>query len=116
MSSIECATLQSEYTEEPTEKQRQYDAPRLGKEHFVFTILTGGDAGAVIELNESSLVLGRDKSVDIRVDCHRVSRVHARVTRTVSSLAIEDLGSRNGTWVEGTRLFGRCEIAEGQRI
>src|SRR6185295_3249708 len=114
MSSSEPA-IQTEYTEEPTENHRLYDEP-MGKEHYVLTIITGNDAGAVIELNDTSCVLGRDKSVDIRIDCNSVSRVHARLTCAASGLSIEDLGSRNGTWVEGTRLFGRCTLTEGQRI
>jgi two-component system cell cycle response regulator len=116
MSSIEHAPIQPEYTEEPTDNQRLYDAPSVGKEQFVLTILTGSDAGAVIELHDTSCVLGRDKSVDIRIDCHSVSRVHARLTCGAGGLSIEDLGSRNGTWVEGTRLYGRCALTEGQRI
>jgi two-component system cell cycle response regulator len=107
---------QLDYVEEPTEKQRQYDAPQADNEHFVLTIIKGNDAGALIELSEPSYVLGRARCVDIRIDCNNVSRLHARLTRRGDRFSIEDLGSRNGTWVEGTRLFGPITLTEGQRI
>jgi two-component system, cell cycle response regulator len=107
---------QLDYVEEPTEKQRQYDAPQADSEHFVLTIIKGNDAGALIELSEPSYVLGRARCVDIRIDCNNVSRLHARLTRRGDRFSIEDLGSRNGTWVEGTRLFGPITLTEGQRI
>lgn len=105
-----------DYVEEPTENQRAYDASRADEEHFVLTILAGNDAGALIELHEPSYVLGRARGVDIRIDCNNVSRLHARLTRRDDRFMIEDLGSRNGTWVEGTRLFGPVTLTEGQRI
>jgi two-component system, cell cycle response regulator len=117
MSATEQATgNQLDYVEEPTERQRQYDAPQADNEHFVLTIIKGNDAGALIELSEPSYVLGRARGVDIRIDCNNVSRLHARLTRRGDRFSIEDLGSRNGTWVEGTRLFGPITLNEGQRI
>jgi two-component system, cell cycle response regulator len=105
-----------DYVEEPTENQRAYEASHADKEHFVLSILAGNDAGALIELSEPSYVMGRARCVDIRIDCNNVSRLHARLTRREDRFTIEDLGSRNGTWVEGTRLFGPVTLTEGQRI
>jgi diguanylate cyclase (GGDEF)-like protein len=105
-----------EYVEDPTENQRQYDALRTDREHLVLRIVTGSDAGAVVVLNEGSYVLGRARGVDIRIDSHGVSRIHARVTRSGDSVFVEDLGSRNGTWYENVRLDGRQKLLDGQRI
>jgi diguanylate cyclase (GGDEF)-like protein len=105
-----------EYTEDPTESGRQYDALRADKEHLVLRIITGDDAGAVIELDEESYVVGRARGVDIRIDCHGVSRIHARVSREGDTVLVEDLGSRNGTWLENARLYGRQKLVDGQRI
>jgi two-component system, cell cycle response regulator len=105
-----------DYVEEPTENRRTYDAPPADKEHFVLTIIAGNDAGALVELSEPSYVLGRARCVDIRIDCNNASRLHARLSRRHDRFTIEDLGSRNGTWVEGTRLYGPVTLTEGQRI
>jgi two-component system cell cycle response regulator len=115
-SSANVIANQLDYVEEPTENQRQYDAPQADREHYVLTVLKGDDAGSLFELSEPSYVLGRARGVDIRLDCNNVSRLHARLTRRDDRFVIEDLGSRNGTWVEGTRLFGPVTLTAGQRI
>ena len=106
----------SEYIEEPTENQVQYDALRPDREHLVLRVVTGPDAGAVIELSEGSYVLGRARGVDIRIDSPVASRIHARITLAGGSVTVEDLGSRNGTWYENTRLEGRQKLLDGQRV
>jgi diguanylate cyclase (GGDEF)-like protein len=106
----------SEYIEEPTENQRQYDALRADREHLVLRVITGPDAGEVIELSEGSYVLGRARGVDIRIDSAVASRVHARIICSGGSVQVEDLGSRNGTWYENVRLEGRQKLLDGQRI
>jgi two-component system cell cycle response regulator len=107
----------SEYAaEDPTENHHQYDAIRPDREHLVLRVVTGDDAGAVIELNEGSYVVGRARGVDIRIDTRGVSRIHARVTRSGNNVFVEDLGSRNGTWYENASLVGRQKLIDGQRI
>jgi diguanylate cyclase (GGDEF)-like protein len=105
-----------EYVEDPTEKHCQYDALRPDREHVVLRIITGDDAGSLIELKEGSYVIGRARGVDIRIDNRGVSRIHARVTCTGGTVVVEDLSSRNGTFHENTRLFGRQKLIDGQRI
>jgi two-component system cell cycle response regulator len=113
----ESVSLQGpEYVEDPTENHRHYDAPRADNEQLALRIVGGSDSGMVLELEDESYVLGRARGVDIRIDCHGVSRIHARVTRRGDHVTVEDLGSRNGTWLENTRLYGRQRLIEGQRI
>jgi diguanylate cyclase (GGDEF)-like protein len=102
--------------EDPTENQCQYDALHLDKQHVVLRVITGDDAGAVIELKEGSYVIGRARGVDIRIDQRGVSRLHARVVRSGNAVMVEDLGSRNGTFHENGRLLGRQKLIDGQRI
>jgi DNA-binding NtrC family response regulator len=52
------------------------------------------------------VVVGRDEAADVQVDDSRVSRRHARLMREGDTMTVEDLGSRNGTWVAGTLLRG----------
>ncbi len=58
-----------------------------------------------LRLPPTGLVLGRDSLADTGDD--RLSRQHARVTWTGGQLVIADLGSRNGTYVQGTIVNGR---------
>jgi DNA-binding winged helix-turn-helix (wHTH) protein len=61
----------------------------------------------LIPLSPGENVLGRDEDVTVRIDAPSVSRRHARIVVTAGEPAtVEDLGSKNGTWVGGRRLEG----------
>ena len=53
----------------------------------------------VIPLVEGENVLGRDEDVTVRIDAPGVSRRHARIRVSGAEATIEDLGSKNGTYV-----------------
>jgi DNA-binding winged helix-turn-helix (wHTH) protein len=55
----------------------------------------------VIPLVEGDNVLGRDEDVTVRIDAPGVSRRHARIRVSGTEATIEDLGSKNGTYVGG---------------
>ncbi|MEE2829204.1 MAG: FHA domain-containing protein, partial [Myxococcota bacterium] len=57
-----------------------------------------------------SAVVGRDLDVEVVFDTPNVSRRHARLTRTAKGMLVEDLGSTNGTWVNGERVREPCPI------
>lgn len=59
-------------------------------------------------------VLGRDPSADIQIDDTTVSRKHAAITVGENSVTIEDLASKNGTFIDGVRLEGRTSLRDGQ--
>jgi ABC-type multidrug transport system ATPase subunit len=66
-----------------------------------------GDLGGrpVLELKQGqSIIIGRDPSADIVLDTPNISRLHARLERVRRGIRVEDLGSTNGTWVNGERL------------
>jgi len=52
-----------------------------------------------------SIVVGRAKDADLVVDSPQVSRHHARLTRTSAGIEVQDLGSTNGTFINGKRLM-----------
>ena len=61
----------------------------------------------LIPLLPGENVLGRDEDVNVRIDAPSVSRRHALILVTAGEPAtVEDLGSKNGTWVGGRRLEG----------
>ena len=64
---------------------------------------------------DAQLVLGRE-GADVTIEDPLVSRRHALVRPAGSGLEIEDLGSLNGTWVNGERLAGTMRLAEGDVV
>jgi serine phosphatase RsbU (regulator of sigma subunit) len=60
--------------------------------------------------------VGRASQNPIRITDPSVSREHAEVRMTGDKIQVEDLGSHNGTWVNGTRLTAPAELRPGDRI
>lgn len=67
------------------------------------------------EAARGSWVVGRSRSCDVRLVDDAVSRRHARVTVRGGCWTIEDLGSSNGTWVNG-RPLDRGELRPGDVV
>ena len=67
-------------------------------------------------LDEGEYVLGRDPNVEIYLDAPKVSRRHARITIATARATIEDLGSKNGTFVGDQRVDGSMAIGHGDVI
>lgn len=61
-------------------------------------------------------ILGRDADADAVLDDPEVSRHHARVVIEPQRATIEDLGSKNGTFVGGTRITGAVELHDGDEV
>lgn len=72
----------------------------------------------LIPLSPGENVLGRDEDVNVRIDAPSVSRRHALITIAPGEPAsIEDLGSKNGTWVAGRRLEGGpASLSDGDAV
>lgn len=68
------------------------------------------------ELRPGENVIGRDADVAVVVPLKAISRRHARLTVAGDAVTIEDLGSKNGTWVRGRRITGSTELADGDEI
>jgi pSer/pThr/pTyr-binding forkhead associated (FHA) protein len=90
------------------------EAPRSEPKPVRYLLVTE-DAGS-LELPEGSVLVGRSEQCEIAIDDPLVSRRHARITVVGSMVTIEDLGSSNGTLVDGERIEGPCSLALGQRI
>lgn len=67
-------------------------------------------------LGDGAHLIGRDASADIELDSPKVSRRHARVTVRGGEAVVEDLGSKNGTLVNGSRLEAPHVLAPGDGI
>ncbi len=69
-----------------------------------------------VPLQGNRIVLGRDPSSGYPLDNPMVSWNHAALERTADGFFVEDLGSRNGTYVDGVRITGKTPIRPGQEI
>ncbi len=84
-----------------------------------YPILLGieGDVkGKRFQVNESGLGLGRDPENQIHIDDTAVSRQHARFIFHNGNLWVQDLGARNGTFVNGERVLAQKQVSIGDRI
>ncbi len=77
--------------------------------------MDGTEAGQVHPLKQDSLQIGRHPTTDITVVDAGVSRVHARVFTVDNEYHVEDLGSRNGTFIDDQRIE-QSRIADGQSL
>jgi pSer/pThr/pTyr-binding forkhead associated (FHA) protein len=66
---------------------------------------------------DGELILGREQSsADLVIDDPGVSRRHARVIPENGGVVVEDLGSSNGTYVNGERISGPVELGAGDEV
>ena len=77
---------------------------------------TGPTPGKTFPLSKSELVVGRDTTSDISIIDAEISRRHAKFTWQDDSYVLEDLGSTNGTFVDGQRLMGPHPLKPGELI
>ena len=70
----------------------------------------------VLSLDSARLVVGRSRSCDVRLRDDTVSRLHAALVWRGGTLVLEDLGSSNGTWVNGERVLSPRSLVAGDAV
>lgn len=83
---------------------------------FRLVVKTGPNPGVAFDLNKEVTLLGRDVTNDIALGDAEVSRQHARLTRTPGGYVLEDLGSTNGSFVNGERLVAPRVLSPGDLL
>ena len=83
---------------------------------FQFVMRSGPTPGATFSLEGDQLVIGRDSSSAIAINDAEISRKHARLTFQGGKYVIEDLGSTNGTFVNGQRLVSAVVLKSGDVV
>lgn len=93
---------------------------------IVITVMSGAEDGKVIEMDKTSIMIGRHPDDDVCLPYDtRVSRHHARITKEGNSYFIEDVGpegkgSTNGTYlgdgVEGMKITQKTPLASGSML
>jgi len=71
---------------------------------------------AQYKLQNGDHVVGRDPSVEVWLDSGSVSRRHARISVHEAEASVEDLGSKNGTQVNGERIAARVGVSSGDEL
>ncbi|MEM4234830.1 MAG: FHA domain-containing protein, partial [Candidatus Methanomethylicaceae archaeon] len=83
---------------------------------FQFVMRSGPTPGKVYPLEGDVITIGRDPANTIHINDAEVSRRHARLEKRDNAYVIQDLGSTNGTFVNGVRLSGMQVLNPGDQI
>lgn len=100
------STMRSEATPSSAQAERR----------AVLTLLTGSRSGATVAIPPGEFTVGRGDGSQFVVDDDLLSRMHARLVTVLERHFIEDLGSTNGTFVNGTKVTGLVPLADGAMI
>jgi DNA-binding winged helix-turn-helix (wHTH) protein len=76
-------------------------------------IVVGGE---MFELHDGENFIGRDHKATVRIQAASVSRLHARIVVAGGAATLEDLGSKNGTFLRGQRLRSAAALSDGDDL
>ncbi|MEN0109728.1 MAG: FHA domain-containing protein [Planctomycetota bacterium] len=79
-------------------------------------VLAGAKTGSVLKLTKDRFTIGRSKECTLRAASDAISRRHCELEKTDDGLVARDLGSRNGTLVNGERIAGDRLLKTGDRL
>ena len=79
-------------------------------------VVKGAVPGQILELHGERTVLGRHPNCQVILDDASVSRHHAQVLETHGHFYLEDLRSRNYTYLNGNRIEGRTELHDSDEV
>lgn len=79
-------------------------------------VLHGKNAGHEIRLKGSKFLIGRGEECQLRPKSDAISRQHCEFSIAGNQVAVKDLGSKNGTLVNGTRIESSTPLTEGDEI
>lgn len=89
----------------------------MAENSLFLTVQQGPNVGMVYPLPQSGVVvIGRHSDNSITIDHPTVSRRHAQLSIQNGLIALSDLGSANGTWVNGNRISSVVNIRPGDQI
>jgi two-component system, cell cycle response regulator len=89
---------------------------RRKRDRASVVVLAGTNVGEMYRLEGVEVVVGRASNANIRLNDDGISRRHARIFGEGGKYLIEDLGSANGTLVNGLRIGGRHVLEDGDKI
>ena len=83
---------------------------------YQLTMRSGPNPGTVYALDADQINIGRDSANEIAVNDAEVSRRHSRLSFQGGKYVLEDMGSTNGTFVNGQRLTGPRVLKSGEVV
>src|SRR5512135_925437 len=83
---------------------------------FKLSVRQGPRPNLVFELDADSYTIGREAGNEIVIEDAQVSRRHATLTRQGTTYVLEDIGSTNGTYVNGKRVTAPVLLSNGDTI
>ena len=83
---------------------------------FQFVMRSGPTPGVTFPLEGDQLTIGRDSTNGVAINDAEISRKHARLTFQGGKYVLEDLGSTNGSFVNGQRLAGPVVLKPGDVV
>ena len=86
-----------------------------GRAHYL-SVVAGERAGLRVELGEKPVIIGRVPPADMVIDDSQISRKHCRVNLMMGEVFVSDLGSSNGTMVDGRRITQTQLLPAGARL
>lgn len=88
----------------------------MSSSSYRLIVRTGPNPGMVFDLTKEAMLMGRDVTNDIVLGDSEVSRQHSRISHTPGGYVLEDMGSTNGTFVNGERLMSPTVLKPGDLI
>lgn len=82
----------------------------------VLVVMDGPDANKSYPIEKDEVVVGREDHCDIVLRERQISREHIKILREEGQYIVQDLSSRNGTWVNGKKLEGSQELYDNDEI
>jgi pSer/pThr/pTyr-binding forkhead associated (FHA) protein len=79
-------------------------------------VLAGAKQGLEIPLKKDKFLIGRAKECSLRAGSEAISRRHCAIVRKDGAWTARDLGSRNGTYVNDTRITEEVTLASGDEL
>ncbi len=82
----------------------------------ILKVLEGAKTGAKIAVKKSEFIIGRSQKCHLCAGSSAVSRQHCAIARQDNRVTVKDMGSRNGTLVNGIKIDGETELTSGDEI
>jgi predicted component of type VI protein secretion system len=83
---------------------------------FQFVMQSGPNTGKTFRLEAPEIIIGREAGNSIAINDAEISRKHAKLNLHGTAYVIQDLGSTNGTFVNGQRLTGSQVLNPGDTV
>jgi pSer/pThr/pTyr-binding forkhead associated (FHA) protein len=84
--------------------------------NYVLQVVRGRSASTTLKLGDGVTSIGRHDDCLIRIKSSQVSRKHCELFEAADKLTLRDLGSSNGTFVNGKKVSGQQVLKHGDEV